>query len=353
MWVRNKKRQAFTLVELLVVITIIGILIALLLPAVQAAREAARRGQCTNNLKQLGLALQSFNDSYGRFPPGGARDTTPLGKSTSSWGSSWMVYILNRVDQATIGDNWQYSGNSGYSNTSNANLLVANGKQVFISAYWCPSSPLSQWASASMASVINPMAPSYVGISGAGPGLIPNYTESRYNDTSGTTSGGRAGAGGVLFPNSQVRIQDILDGTSNVMAVSEQGDYIVQNGTTKVQWQAGSVYGFPMGCTGTDSSPPNYNTTGDNRTFNMTTVLYGINKKNGTTADTTWNGVCNDSTRPGVCSGGNNIPLNSAHPGGVNIALCDGSVRFVGDTVLIDVLARLATRDDNQPLPEY
>jgi prepilin-type processing-associated H-X9-DG protein len=158
----------------------------------------------------------------------------------------------------------------------------------------------------------------------------------------------------VLFPNSQVRIQDILDGTTNVMAISEHADSIVQNGTTRVQWQAGSVYGFPMGSTGTDSPPPSYNTTGDNRTFNMTTVLYGINKTNGDGGTgSTWNGVCNDSTRPGVCSGGNNIPLNSAHPGGVNIALCDGSVRFVGNTVPIDVLGRLATRDDNQPLPDY
>ncbi len=350
---RNKKRQAFTRVEVLVVITIIGILIALLLPAVQAAREAARRGQCTNNLKQLGLALQSFHDSFGRFPPGGARDTTPFGKATSSWGSSWLVYVLSKVDQAPIADNWQFSGNSGWGNTSNANLLVSNGKQVFISAFWCPSSPMAQWAPNQLASITYTMAPSYVGISGAGAGLIPGYTESRVNSGS-SSGGGTAGGGGVLYPNSQVRIQDILDGTTNVMAVSEQSDYMVQNGTTKVQWQAGYTYGFQMGITGTDSSPPSYNSGGDNRTPNMTTILYGVNRKNDDGKGNTWNGTCNDATRPGVCNGpGNNIPLNSAHPGGVNIGLCDGSVRFVGDTVTLDVLARLATRDDNQPVPSY
>lgn len=359
MSVRNQKRQAFTLVELLVVITIIGILIALLLPAVQAAREAARRGQCTNNLKQLGLALQSFNDSYGRFPPGGARDSSPFGKGTSTWGSSWMVYILNRVDQAAIGDNWQYSGNSGQNNTNNANLLLSSGKQVFISAYWCPSSPLQQWAPNQLAGVTYPMAPSYVGVSGAVSGLIPGYTESRQNTgTYGTCAGG-----GILYPNSQVRMQDILDGTTNVMAISEQADYIIDSNKTKQQWQAGYTYGFQRGCTGTDNTPStnatvNYNTGGDNSTANMTTIRYAVNQKMAS-ATAGWNNADIGTTGVGgyttstTANIGNNIPLNSAHPGGVNVALCDGSVRFVSDTVPRDVLARLATRDDNQPVPEY
>src|SRR5262245_58703887 len=99
-WCPMKPRlRGFTLVELLVVIAIIGVLVALLLPAVQAAREAARRSQCSNNLKQLGLAAHTFNDTYQRLPPGGGLKGggNGLGR-TSDWGS-WLVYLLPYIEQ--------------------------------------------------------------------------------------------------------------------------------------------------------------------------------------------------------------------------------------------------------------
>ena len=92
-------RRAFTLIELLVVIAIIGVLVSLLLPAVQQAREAARRAQCTNNLKQIGLALHNYHDANGRFPPG-YRDPRPDSQPGPGWG--WPVFILPHVEQPSL-----------------------------------------------------------------------------------------------------------------------------------------------------------------------------------------------------------------------------------------------------------
>src|SRR5436309_7188128 len=97
-----ERRFGFTLVELLVVIAIIGVLVALLLPAVQAAREAARRTQCSNNLKQLGLAAHNFNDSFSRLPPGGGAQGGGSGLSASTDYGCWLVYLLPYVEQQNL-----------------------------------------------------------------------------------------------------------------------------------------------------------------------------------------------------------------------------------------------------------
>src|SRR5687768_14937475 len=114
----RNRRRAFTLVELLVVIAIIGVLVALLLPAVQAAREAARRTQCTNNLKQIGLAMHNFHDTYKRFPPGGANDQPPFGTRAGGinnfFGSTSFVYIFPFIEQTGLSGQYIFSGASGH-----------------------------------------------------------------------------------------------------------------------------------------------------------------------------------------------------------------------------------------------
>ncbi|MFI4874195.1 MAG: type II secretion system protein, partial [Blastopirellula sp. JB062] len=111
----QRHRQAFTLVELLVVIAIIGVLIALLLPAVQAAREAARRSQCSNNLKQMGLALHNFHDTFGRFPPGASDNSTPFGNGyTSPGGHSWMAYSMPFLELGSAYDSCDFPNRSFY-----------------------------------------------------------------------------------------------------------------------------------------------------------------------------------------------------------------------------------------------
>lgn len=217
--------------------------------------------------------------------------------------------------------------------------------------YLCPSSPLQKTCTIPQPSQYTFMAPSYVCVAGAVDGLIPGFTESRVN---GGLSG-FSGAGGVLTPNGQVTVAHIRDGTSNTLAVSEQNNVIRgQDGSDQVLWHAGSMYGWTLG-TPLNIQPPNYswpNPNYDNRAMNETTIKYTINNNsnNGLGWPVPGGGPGQSTVCPstGVCTDGNNTPLNSAHPGGVNAVFCDGSVRFLTDGTSLDVLARAATRDDGQ-----
>ena len=125
-WNERRTKAGFTLVELLVVIAIIGVLVALLLPAVQAAREAARRSSCLNNSKNISLAMHNHHDTLLRFPPGCANDKTPLGTHATGagWGSSWKVYLLPYIEQNALYSKWIFDGNSsGYTNATNMPLV--------------------------------------------------------------------------------------------------------------------------------------------------------------------------------------------------------------------------------------
>jgi len=331
---RPISRRAFTLVELLVVIAIIGILVALLLPAIQAAREAARRTQCVNNLKQLGLAVQNHHDIRKRLPPGAASDVPPFAPTNAGgWGSSWMVFILPFVEESTIAAKWQFNSNSGAFNTNNNALIAGNT----MPAYQCPSSPLPEFSTSNTSSA----QPDYVGISGAYPGLITGFTE----PTSRLNNHGEAGpntAGGLLIKNGKLNMAACTDGTSKTMLVSEQSDYITDTANTRNVWRTGVKWGWILG---TDQANNN------GRPSQLITVRYNINQKTGWTVQTT--DACGPDTGNGVCNYGANTPLNSLHPGGVNILLLDGSVKFMDDTQALDVQAKLATRDDGQTIPNF
>ena len=193
-------RRAFTLIELLVVIAIIAILIALLLPAVQQAREAARRTQCKNNLKQLGLALHNHHDTYQYFPPATSQDQPPFGPAASNWGASWMIYILPYIEQSSLYNQLTIGGGTGYGNTANGAKFAG----VRIGGYRCPSSPLPDTTTSAVPGCAagQMMMPTYVAITGAAPSMFTGpFIESRFvspGGAAGCCSGGIISAGGAL-----------------------------------------------------------------------------------------------------------------------------------------------------------
>lgn len=327
------RRQAFTLVELLVVIAIIGVLVALLLPAVQAAREAARRTQCTDNLREIGIAMHKHHDVRNRLPFG--NNSPP----SAGYGYNWRLHILPFLEQSALYDLFDQ-------NLSSWSSAMAPSNGSAIPSYRCPSSPLPRYA-VSMSPSAGPYSQvqrvTYVGISGATATAFTGsaFTETRINPaapTTGCCTGGDISAGGALPANFVVSFGHITDGTSNTLLASEQSDFIWQSNGVRADWNTG-WHGWLIGTSQTGVAGGSGVSSNDNRIFGLVSIRYRNNQKKG------W-AVGGDCSQ-GVCPNfGCNIPLNSTHPGGVVALFCDGSTRFLGDSLPLLTLATLATRDE-------
>ncbi|WP_020475016.1 DUF1559 domain-containing protein [Zavarzinella formosa] len=320
----GKLRDGFTLIELLVVIAIIAILIGLLLPAVQKIREAANRMSCSNNLKQVGLALHGYHDDNNKFPPGCSNDVAPFGNGTNGWGSSWKVYILPYIEQGNIYKQWQFNNNSGYTNATNIALV----NNVTIKTYRCPSTVLpamSPWVKTGSALE---MYTSYMGISG-----------SALDTTLGSGASGYTSGTGFLFANSQQTFASITDGSSNTLMVGEQSDHLRDAANAPII--SATYSNMAITSQGPDGWTMGAGTTAvgaawTDRAFNCTTVRWSINQRG--LGNSGSNGT-NDNT-------GNNIPLSSSHTGGCLAGMGDGSVRFLRQALDVTILQRLAGGND-------
>ena len=294
-----KSPHGFTLVELLVVITIIGILIALLLPAVQAAREAARRAQCANNIKQLALAHHSFHEARGHLPEGA---------SGCCWGT-WMMRILPYTELNNSFDWYKNLGGTGLPSYSMGdNLEYVTSQRLSVAT--CPSDEPGKFGTTDLTKH----------------NYAANYGNTGFDDVSGSDNyTARANYNGVVFAGAPFGCRitfsfaDIVDGTSNTLLLAEVVQTNGNDGRGLTWW--GDAAGF--------------------------SAYYGPNTSQPDTFPSSSAPCDPTGNNPPCVNSSANVPemffARSRHPGGVNAAMCDGSVRFVSDTIAITLWRSLST----------
>ena len=353
----HRIRVGFTLVELLVVIAIIGVLVALLLPAVQMAREAARRSQCQNNVKQIGLAMHNFHDTYGVFPPGSDRIVTGPTNADARWMAGWATFILPYMEQQTVYDKLnpitKFYNPSSSVNTL-PNVVVLNGFTAKF--YICPSSPLPKLIQPedSTGGLINIQAGNYVGIMGATTNALSATDPSGDNRVCDCSSslapnqvhhGGYLASNGVIVPGLRIRMASITDGTSNTIMVGEQSDWgevppgvgtspPVPKSDMRATRRAGLWAN--LGVSRASYVPVAGASCSGNEGGSTVTVRHQIGTKK------------RNSHQDGMGRYAWNTPIQSAHPGGAMMLRCDGSVHFELNSIDRPVLNWLCIRDDGK-----
>jgi len=369
----------FTLVELLVVITIIGILIALLLPAVQSAREAARRAQCANNVKQLGLALQLYHTSYGIFPPSsvwrvnGVLSTAQIEATNNAklW-ENWVILILPQMEQINVYKTFALpiSGSAGEPIPNNT-AVTANGmtqsnaaaRATQLALMLCPSDSYNRkpfMGSADPAT--NQMGDNWARGNYAANAAQGYMAVSHFGGVPYTNSAVAANwwqynlDRGVMGANVSCRIEDIRDGTSNtlllgeirsgVVAFDSRGTWAMSGACPSSLWAYGSTAAG-------DDNGPNAGTIGADDPMAGIDIALAVGGSNG--------GVVLAQMGMPIAQGATDAnwqqTARSMHPGGVNAGLCDGSVRFISDFVQLGtgptnlgVWDKLILSSDGQPI---
>jgi prepilin-type N-terminal cleavage/methylation domain-containing protein/prepilin-type processing-associated H-X9-DG protein len=310
----TRRAKGFTLIELLVVIAIIAVLIALLLPAVQSARAAARRIQCVNNLKQYGIAFQNFHDVKGMLPPG----------AQNSPAQGWTFMVLPYLEQTTMSNALNLT--STFYDVSNTTVT-----QSQVSVFNCPSDP-----------GVGTIYYSKLQPAGRQKGnYAVNWGNSHYDQGSPNPFNGPVGSiipvkGPFTVYNTSkpnpIGLRDIIDGTSNTMMVGEL------------------IIGLNNG-TGTSSSDVRGDIWSDSRCANDFMAYQPPNSKIPDSLNATADCQTVSGNPPCVYSGSAGVDYNAArsyHGGGVNVVNCDGSVKFMKDSINVYTWRALSTKDNGE-----
>ncbi len=315
-------RRAFTLIELLVVIAIIAVLIALLLPAVQAAREAARRIQCTNNLKQIGIALHNYHDTVSSFPPGylSLMDRVTYRNDGPGWG--WAAFAMNQMEGSPVYNSINFVLQISYPANQTARVTV-------LKSFLCPS---DAWRddiftvvdsttsnTTPGASICQVASSNYVGSVGSGdPSSLYPWIINSDNGPPGRDNGN-----GLFFRNQAIRIAQINDGTSQTFAAGERSQNL-----SRATW-TGAV---------TNAAVP----------LILLQAEAGLDPEGSGALVISHTGEGHGPNSPSGLAHGDQYW--SMHPGGANFLFADGSVRFIKEVIVFRIFQALATRAGGEVL---
>ncbi len=327
----ESRHSGFTLVELLVVIAIIGVLVSLLLPAVNSAREAARRLSCQNKLRQVGLALINYESALGSFPPGATNNDAPQLN-----GPSWNVSALPYIEDIALSDKILTEIKAAAANGTSFGMYDLDAiNDLRVDTYTCTSDNAGNARFRSTAHGSN-----YAGI--AGSALSRNA--SKYFVGRATDGSGAVNFDGVLYQESKTRYRHIKDGASKTAVVGERW-YQMRIWTAGVYWLGGgwsnekpkgpSANSFMTACKNVDIRYP----------INADFDTVGYYKMHDNTTD-----------RPIMPTTGqktiayNDLPFGSFHPGGASFVYADDSMHFISDAIDPNIYLAIASRNSSEPV---
>lgn len=287
---KSKQANGFTLIELLVVIAIIAVLTALALPAVQQAREAARRASCKNNLRNIALALHNHHDLIGKFPNG----------AVQSSGIMWHAEILPQIEQSTIFAT--LSRKSKETRTPEETAALEAATQIILPIFQCPSQP-------------GPTVATTGGVADRGTCNYPGNAGSDFK--TGNNVQISSHRNGILFAGSSIKMRDITDGTSSTIIVGE------------AQWSMNGHPGPQLNCCMDHFYIYSPNIASD---ADFSEAFCGTHRGMNTKSE---------------------LAFGSFHSGGCHVAFADGSTQFINETINRPTWQALGTRNGNEPISDF